>query len=171
MQEAYLAALTRPPRSLGAVRAWLSRVVRNRSIQELRAASRRERREQAVSRDEEQEESQLSTERIDLQQQVCAQVLTLPEEQRTVLYLRYFEGLTPTQIARRLGVPVGTVKTRQMRGLAQLRARLNESYGSRSRWAVLLALAPRKQGSSVGPWKPGLASCAGSRPSKTTGIW
>ncbi|NOT32141.1 MAG: sigma-70 family RNA polymerase sigma factor [Planctomycetes bacterium] len=36
----------------------------------------------------------------------------LPEEQRTVLYLRYFEDLMPTAIAARLSVPVKTSKAR-----------------------------------------------------------
>ncbi len=46
----------------------------------------------------------------------CAEVLgalkELPDEQRTVLTLRYLEGLSPKQIAERLGEPRGTIRSR-----------------------------------------------------------
>jgi RNA polymerase sigma factor (sigma-70 family) len=44
----------------------------------------------------------------------------LPEEQRQVLTLAYFGDLTQTEIAERLGVPLGTVKARAFRGLRRL---------------------------------------------------
>lgn len=48
----------------------------------------------------------------------------LTPEKREVVELRYFEGLMPRAIATRLHLPVETVKTRQKRALAELRARL-----------------------------------------------
>lgn len=45
----------------------------------------------------------------------------LPSEQRTVLVLGYFEGLSSSEIAERLGIPLGTVKSRVAAALAQLR--------------------------------------------------
>jgi RNA polymerase sigma factor (sigma-70 family) len=48
----------------------------------------------------------------------------LPEEQREALVLGYFADLTQTQIAKRLGVPLGTVKARSYRGLRKLAAAL-----------------------------------------------
>ena len=44
----------------------------------------------------------------------------LPAEQREVLTLAYFGDLTQTEIADRLGVPLGTVKARTFRGLRRL---------------------------------------------------
>ena len=44
----------------------------------------------------------------------------LPATQREVLTLAYLGGLTQTQIAERLGVPLGTVKARAFRGLRRL---------------------------------------------------
>jgi RNA polymerase sigma-70 factor (sigma-E family) len=51
-------------------------------------------------------------------------VQALPPRQRTVLVLRYREDLTEAEVARLLGVPVGTVKSASHRALARLRQRL-----------------------------------------------
>lgn len=49
----------------------------------------------------------------------------LPEPQRQVLELAYFEGLSSTEVAERLDIPVGTVKSRTAAGLAKLRAAMH----------------------------------------------
>jgi RNA polymerase sigma-70 factor (sigma-E family) len=51
-------------------------------------------------------------------------VRTLPPRQRAVLVLRYQEDLTEVEVARLLGLPVGTVKSTSHRALARLRERL-----------------------------------------------
>ena len=51
-------------------------------------------------------------------------LLELTAEQRTVLELGYFEGLSSTEIAERLGVPIGTVKSRVAAALGKLRSGL-----------------------------------------------
>jgi RNA polymerase sigma-70 factor (ECF subfamily) len=45
----------------------------------------------------------------------------LPEDQRTVLLLGYFEGLSSSEIAERIGVPIGTVKSRVAAALDKMK--------------------------------------------------
>jgi RNA polymerase sigma-70 factor (ECF subfamily) len=66
----------------------------------------------------------------DLANAVRRAIQTLPEEQREVVILKEYEGLTFLEIAQALDAPVSTVKTRLYRGLGQLRLRL-ESEGIR----------------------------------------
>jgi RNA polymerase sigma-70 factor, ECF subfamily len=57
---------------------------------------------------------------------VRAALATLPANQRELLRLAYFEHLTQAEIAERLGLPVGTVKSRTFGALRALRAQLHE---------------------------------------------
>ena len=68
--------------------------------------------------------------RDDLASAVRRAIEHLPAEQREVVILKEYQGLTFLEIAQALEVPVSTVKTRLYRGLGQLRLRL-ESEGIR----------------------------------------
>ncbi len=81
--------------------------------------------------------------RGETQRLVIDAVLELAEPNRSTLLLRYYEGLSPKEIADRLDLSAGTVRVRLSRGAAQVRARLDEvAGGDRSRWtSALLPLA------------------------------
>jgi RNA polymerase sigma-70 factor (ECF subfamily) len=59
-------------------------------------------------------------------QRVRSAVDALPADQREVLVLGYFEGLSSSEIATRLDIPMGTVKSRTRAGLQQLRRQVND---------------------------------------------
>lgn len=146
VQEAYAAALASPPRSPGALAAWLARVVRTRASDLRRGAERRAGREHLCARPESDPE-QDAAERLAVHGELLAAVRSLREPYRTAVVLRYYEDRPPAEIARRLGVPVKTVKTRLARALEELRTALDARHdGGRRAWA--LALAPLASPSS-----------------------
>jgi len=55
---------------------------------------------------------------------IAQAIEALPDEQREVIILKEYQGLTFLEIAQMLDVPISTVKTRLYRGLDQLRSRL-----------------------------------------------
>ncbi|HEX6527136.1 MAG TPA: SigE family RNA polymerase sigma factor [Streptosporangiaceae bacterium] len=65
--------------------------------------------------------SPAATELVDLRDALVRLMLRLPARQRTVLVLRYWEGMTEAEIAEQLGCPIGTVKSAASRGMARLR--------------------------------------------------
>lgn len=61
--------------------------------------------------------------------QVMAALQTLPKEQRFVLELAYYQGLTQSEIAAQTGLALGTVKTRIRLGLSKLKSALDSKEG------------------------------------------
>ena len=68
-------------------------------------------------------------------EQVSAAVATLPDAQREALELAYWAGLSQTEIAERLGVPLGTVKSRVRLALVALRRELGADIARDARRA------------------------------------
>lgn len=64
-------------------------------------------------------------------QRVRAAVASLPQEQREVLSLAFWSGLSQTEIANRTGAPLGTVKSRVRLGMARLREWLGDDEEQR----------------------------------------
>lgn len=111
---------------------WAVVLTRNKAIDRLRALQRRQRLAQAL---EEAGETSLHHDPHSASRQLAAresidamrQALTeLAVEQRQAVELAFLGGLTQTEIAAQLGLPLGTVKARIRRGMLQLRALLEK---------------------------------------------
>ena len=146
VQEAFLAAWRfraaySPVR--GSVGAWLMTIVRNRALDALRRAAAKEQPAQNVWELETVAAADESLEdraaRQEERRAVRVALGQLPAEQATALGLAYFGGLTQAEIAQRLDVPLGTVKSRIRLGLRRLSAELG---AARETWTVEPARVP-----------------------------
>jgi RNA polymerase sigma factor (sigma-70 family) len=99
--------------------AWLLAIARRRAIDLLRA-----RRTTVVDvealRELSVDDGRESAERFVWAHDVRQALEELPDVQRQALVLAYFGGYSQSQVASRVGVPLGTVKTRMSRGLARM---------------------------------------------------
>lgn len=114
---------------------WLVTLARSRAIDRLRSLGSRDRAALEAAR-ETTDEVQDATDDVIRSEEgeiVRRALAELPEEQRRALLLAYFEGLTQSEIAARLGSPLGTVKTRMRSGMIKLREMLDEKFGNLSR--------------------------------------
>ena len=113
---------------------WLVTLARSRGIDRLRTLAARERLAEAGARQTSEEISDAATDAFKSEQRslVTDALAQLPDEQKRPIMLAYFDGLTQSEIAIRLGAPLGTVKTRMRTGLMRLRELLackDESFG------------------------------------------
>ncbi|MBV9464638.1 MAG: sigma-70 family RNA polymerase sigma factor [Solirubrobacterales bacterium] len=117
----------------GEVRSWLLGIVHNAAIDRLRRSGVHERRRASAEGIEERLEAPERTEtevaRREQASEVRAALERLPEEQRQVIELAYFDGLTHSQIAARLEQPMGTIKGRMRLGLLKLQTQLAGASG------------------------------------------
>lgn len=172
VQQAYLAAVERPPADLRSPGGWLRRVVTNLAARSHREDSRRRAREERVARPEGIYASEALVERAELQKHVAEAVVDLDEPYRAVILLHYYEELTPHEIARELGVPVATVWTRLSRAKERLRRKLDGRYGSRAAWCAPLLpfiLDPAAAGSLAGT-SSGATGVGGTHAGTATGV-
>jgi RNA polymerase sigma factor (sigma-70 family) len=133
VHDAFL-ALWRAPEAFdaarGAFRTFFLSLVHHRAVDAIRREERlRARQERAANLEPlEVEDPVESVADDDLvarrRHEVRAALGTLPPEQRQVLEMAYFGGMTQVRIARELGIPLGTVKTRTFAALRKLRALL-----------------------------------------------
>jgi RNA polymerase sigma-70 factor (ECF subfamily) len=155
LQDTYLALWNRAELfdgSQGSVIGWLSTIARNRAIDRLRSSARRpapvplsglvgmnadpgaadDARDALLAAaapiagvtaapDPERE-----VDVAELRREVDQALAEIPDQERTVLTLAYYEQLSQSEIAARLAWPLGTVKTRTRRALARLRESLGE---------------------------------------------
>jgi RNA polymerase sigma-70 factor (ECF subfamily) len=118
--------------SRGSVRTWVLVRLRSRALDRLRSAtSRREVPTDDITPREatpEGEDPSLQPDRAAVRRALTE----LPEEQRLVLELSYFHGLSSSEIAERMGSPLGTVKSRTAAALAKLRSVMEPRRGGTS---------------------------------------
>jgi RNA polymerase sigma-70 factor, ECF subfamily len=155
VQETFLALWNRAESfdsSAGSLSGWLHAIARNRAIDRLRAAGRRpslvaltsaaagdEDPTQALERlvsggrvvaaAEEPANPEDAFAAVGLRDAVVTALATMPDVERTVILLAYQEELSQSEIAGRLGWPLGTVKTRTRRALLRLREELGAEFG------------------------------------------
>jgi RNA polymerase sigma-70 factor (ECF subfamily) len=111
---------------------WLLRIVRNRAIDRLRS-----RRRHGLRIERAQQHGALGDDRVEaptlneaaqpgwhVHESVHAALAALPEDQRIAVQLAYFSGLSHSEIASQLDIPVGTVKTRLRLAYGRLRPAL-----------------------------------------------
>jgi RNA polymerase sigma-70 factor (ECF subfamily) len=139
-QETTLRAWQRPPPDPSRRGGWLRRVASNVAARMRSSNAARTAREHAVASKEQSPATDELVARVHVQRAVADAVLALAEPYRTVVLLRFFDGLPPRAIAARLATPVETVRTRLKRALEQLRAKLDRDYGRRDAWAAVLSL-------------------------------
>ena len=107
----------------GTLGSWLVGIARRRTMDRLRIMQREQRDQNAAIHAIDGSYHDTTADNVIEQVVVADGLARLPEQQRRVLQLAFFDDLTHQQIASLIGVPLGTVKSHVRRGLAQLRSR------------------------------------------------
>lgn len=114
--------------SRGSVTAWLVTLARSRAIDRVRSRTSRARKEIALPETYDApslgNSPERETEDTQRRRQVMTALATLPADQRQVVELAFYSGLTHSELAERLDQPLGTVKTRIRAGMTRLREQL-----------------------------------------------
>jgi RNA polymerase sigma-70 factor (ECF subfamily) len=127
-QEAYLEAwrgAARYDRDRGGVPSWLFTIVRRRAVDRIRAVGAGRRRDAAYhSREGRADEGDTTSSQVHASMdalRVRAALADLTPRQRQVIGLAYYGGLSYPEIAAKLGIPTGTIKSRARAALSRLR--------------------------------------------------
>jgi RNA polymerase sigma-70 factor (ECF subfamily) len=131
VQEAFLAVWRNaagydPAR--GSVKSWLMGTVHHRAVDAIRREEAQRRRTEDLQSNEVvvvEDPAETVVEALGVPEErkvVRAALEALPPEQRQVIELMYFGGLSQSRISERLGLPLGTVKSRTLLGMRRLRA-------------------------------------------------
>jgi len=155
VQETFLALWNRAELfnpAMGSLAAWLHTIARNRTVDRLRSAGRRPSLVPFSATGGADEQDSAALDRLvaagtilggaglgpgpegelaatELRHVIRDALDELPDVERTAIVLAYREELSQSEIAERLGWPLGTVKTRTRRALLRLRGALAEELG------------------------------------------
>ena len=118
----------------GKASTWILTLVHRRAVDLVRREDRRRadplpETTELTSGDSAEDDAWLRFER----ERVQAALRQLPDQQREALELAYYGGFSQSELAERLGQPVGTIKSRMFTGLARLRELLADPNGE-SAW-------------------------------------
>ena len=111
----------------GTLAGWLIAITRNRIVDNVRSEQRHTRRRSGNDPGEVAVAAEV--ERIGDRMMITEALRCLSSRARRVITLHYFDDLTHQQIADRLSLPLGTVKSDLRRGLAQIRHQLESAHG------------------------------------------
>jgi len=142
VQDTWVRFLEARPAQSDGVGAWLATVLRRGVVNRRRSEARRAAREFDSARPE-KIDAEGMREREETLRVVVAAVLELDEPYRSVVLLRWFEGLPPREIAARLQVDATVVHTRLSRAHQKLREKLDRDLGPERSLARLGLLAGR----------------------------
>jgi RNA polymerase sigma-70 factor, ECF subfamily len=138
VQEGFLAAWRNADRFMperAKASTWLLTFVHRRAVDLVRREDRR--RADALTEDIEQASSGSAEEDAWLRferERVQAALKQLPDQQREALELAYYGGFSQSELAERLGQPIGTIKSRMFTGLARLRELLADPGSGETAW-------------------------------------
>jgi RNA polymerase sigma-70 factor, ECF subfamily len=114
----------------GQLRSWIVTIARSRALDRLRSMRRNPTAEseefnQPVADDNPEQETWMNE-----QSSIVRKALvSLPSDQRQALELAYYHGLSQSEVAGKLGEPLGTIKTRMRLGMMKLRDQLRHLRG------------------------------------------
>ncbi len=134
LQEAFLQVWNQAGRydpSRSSVSTWLVLITRSRAIDRLRSRRVKERTLAGVQQEQKgrhhtSPEGTGNVFRHERRERLHQEMARLPAEQRQVLELAFFRGMTQSEIAQRTAIPLGTVKTRSLLAMRKLRKALSE---------------------------------------------
>jgi RNA polymerase sigma-70 factor (ECF subfamily) len=181
VQETFLALWNRAGAfdpAVASLGTWLRSIARNRSVDRLRAAGRRVQLVGLPGGAGEDEGTASAIERLDpdlavfggaardpdpvaaaeavaTRAMIARALAGMPDDERTVILLAYQDELTQSEIATRLGWPLGTVKTRTRRALGHLRTALESDEARSAPGDVLASRAVRGPGGASAEPAPG----------------
>lgn len=132
VHEAFMAIWSAPEAydpARGAFRTFFLSLVHHRAVDTVRRETRLRERDRRVNLEDPPDEDigeavALEADLAERRREVREALQSLPADQRRVVELMYFEGLTQSRIADATGVPLGTVKTRAFAAMRKLRKAL-----------------------------------------------
>lgn len=113
----------------GNVYSWIVRLARNKAIDHIRSKQKKQSASTPkpfFSLEDDTYDPMETTMFSDRTELVKKALDEIPEKQHEVIKIAYYRGLTQSQIAGHLGIPLGTVKTRTRQGMMELKRILRE---------------------------------------------